>query len=784
MKNKSLCFIKLMSFFLAFYVAKANSLKQNSENLSSSQYKLFYQDNIINSDSGKLYSINFSENSAELTLLTNLSYRAHISYDSVNDLIYTFKNNGKLLEAFSTNGNLVSSINIEENIGSVTCNTYYNGSIYLGDAEFNQILEIDPKTGLIKSIVAKNVPVKGGDLVFKNDELYLFSRGTKNTLVYKITNGEAVLHSNAISNNKVTGATLNADNNFVVAISNTNKFLKLNEYGVKIGYYDILSNGQSFSLASAGDLAGGHFINYKDPGNGNCSQFNFYLSDNTNDGKGPGRLFGVDFKNGNAELTEIVQFNYNAHIALDTTNNEIFVVNREGTEFLKVDPLTGGILKNTTISPSLGITTTAVFYNNEFYVGSHAQNKIVKLNEDGSYNEVVTNIPVQGGDLIVIDNQLYLGSRNGDALYVVNVNNNNYTKVNNLATKVSGLALTATNTILMSNTDATSFTELSQDGKVIGNYPVYFNGEVFTFSGGDLTSGCITNFEAEENQCSTKLVNGGFEINNSISGSWDYVPQDQVPGWSTASKKETIEIQKNGGTGDIINSNSGNYHFELNGDGLNNLYQGFCTIPGTNVQVNFSHKKRRPTGEDKLELYIGNDIETIETNTPISYQASSVDNWEQNSYIFTVPENQNYTYIYFKAISGTSKTVGNLLDDISVTTTLLPISKIEPIGEYTIETVLNNNELSTTNVKGNEEIILYPTLVTNLLTIKLPNNSTINSFEILSLTGQSYAKGSIVDNENKVVTNVDDLDNGIYLLVLKSTTNNKVEIQKFVKTNN
>ncbi|GGG54526.1 T9SS type A sorting domain-containing protein [Bizionia arctica] len=274
-------------------------------------------------------------------------------------------------------------------------------------------------------------------------------------------------------------------------------------------------------------------------------------------------------------------------------------------------------------------------------------------------------------------------------------------------------------------------------------------------------------------ECNSEIVNGGFESDNNFPGTWSYVPQGNVPGWSTTSTSGTIEIQENLGTGDVIPSNSGDYHFELNGDGLNTLYQEICTTPGTNLALTFAHKKRQAGGVDRMEIYIGGDLATIESNTAIPFIANVDMEWHNNTFVFTVPEGQMSTIIYFKAISGTTHTVGNLLDDISIGETIESATDIEALLA-----------LLSTQEQAFEfaNISMYPVPANNNITVNL--NSQVSgtvSYEIVSLMGQSLNKKSLdaYSGKSEIKMDISNLADGTYFM--KITMNGSTTTKQFIK---
>ncbi len=500
-----------------------------------------------------------------------------------------------------------------------------------------------------------------------------------------------------------------------------------------------------------------------------CNNYEMFYTD-SRDGIIGSEIFGVEFIGNDAMLNSITTRDYSLHLSYDGTNNVLYAINSNGSALERIDPITGTSLG---FIPLQGLNTVRcnVFYDGKVYLASENQDRIVEVNPmDGSYVNVATDVPVGGGDLVVSDGDLYLASRTGNQLLLIAGGSSSF--VRTIPGGVNGLALTPSNDLLMANFGATAFNLFDGDGNLTATYNVMVNGELYTLENGDLAAGCNSLNISEPNDCDPELVNGGFELENTFSGPWKYVPQDEVPGWSTTSESGTIEIQKSGMVSGNA-SNSGDYHFELNGNGLNTLYQEVCSTPGTNLAIRFSHKKRSSGGIDKMELYLGGDLATIENNAAIPYIANANMEWNDNVFVYEVPEGQTSTIVYFKAISGTNNTVGNLLDDISVEVTLEQPTNLEEL------LALLSTQEQAISVS---DIIMYPVPAKDRLNVTL--NSQMGgpvSYEIVSVMGQSFNRGSVesYSGQTEINTDISNLADGTYFFVINM--NGNTITKQFVK---
>lgn len=174
--------------------------------------------------------------------------------------------------------------------------------------------------------------------------------------------------------------------------------------------------------------------------------------------------------------------------------------------------------------------------------------------------------------------------------------------------------------------------------------------------------------------CIQAFVNADFE-NNSTIPCWAYIPNGGVPGWQSTTG--TIEIQHSGCV-DGVASYSGNYHAELNSDQVGDLYQSFCTVPTTTVQVSFAHHKRmKPTRstDDIMGVWTGPNLSSL---TQIgTFTATETSGWQVHTIALDIPVGQTITIFLFRAIQGAGpnpplNTYGNLIDNIQAVTLFTP----------------------------------------------------------------------------------------------------------------
>ncbi|MEM1320597.1 MAG: PA14 domain-containing protein, partial [Bacteroidota bacterium] len=173
--------------------------------------------------------------------------------------------------------------------------------------------------------------------------------------------------------------------------------------------------------------------------------------------------------------------------------------------------------------------------------------------------------------------------------------------------------------------------------------------------------------------CIQSFLNGDMETPD-LPGAWAYVNANDIPGWSTTATNNVIEFQSSGAI-DGVASYGGNQHAELNGTQNSDLYQEFCTIPTTTLQISFAHHKRMGginTSDDIMEVFIGPNLGTLTSMG--TYTATGTSGWTVHNVSYVVPAGQTNTVFLFRAIQGApgNITYGNLIDEINVVTLFNP----------------------------------------------------------------------------------------------------------------
>ena len=317
--------------------------------------------------------------------------------------------------------------------------------------------------------------------------------------------------------------------------------------------------------------------------------------------------------------------------------------------------------------------------------------------------------------------------------------------------------------------------------------PYAISGDIQEFRNGDLASGCITS--SPEPLCQVdNVTNPGAEVNGlGTSNSWtQYTNATKPAGWDWMSTSY-MEVQRS----EVIDNNSsanGDFHFELlakqQGD---NIYQVIDTKPGSTIYINFYHKKRKNDDKsDIMEVRTGNAIgwdNTSNSLTAIGSQevrSNYAEGWIPVCRSYEVPEGQTQTVIMLIGLSGSTSSVGNLIDDVYV--------GCDPQEGFECNTNTASDEPaaridSSINIKiEDSNVDIYPVPASTRLSIKLSNgDEKINGmYYITNVTGLKVGQHKINISAGDIMhEDISLLQDGVYFLVVE--INGTRIMKQFVK---
>lgn len=129
---------------------------------------------------------------------------------------------------------------------------------------------------------------------------------------------------------------------------------------------------------------------------------------------------------------------------------------------------------------------------------------------------------------------------------------------------------------------------------------------------------------ASSANASTNIISNGDFSSPNLNGGWTI--QNTLGGW-TSRNGNGVEIGASGIYG-LPTVNSGGQHLEVNGYGLGDIYQNVNLTAGQTYVLTFLYGGRPDGGEQKLNVFAGNDLLTA---TPLT---GSYGSWTSQSFSF------------------------------------------------------------------------------------------------------------------------------------------------------
>jgi hypothetical protein len=470
-----------------------------------SNYKLYYTHEPEGTNGYDLIEVELGEGIASLNTLAENIGEAHIALSPDGSLIYILGTNLRIYDVAL--GTISEPISIQTENGtslsgfpSAVCDA--EGVLYGGHSGTDQVYTIDLDG--TATPFGPEVDVNGGDLIFAGEDLWSINRSSN--VFTKVLTGETF----SVSVNEINGAATLANGNVIVADGNGAGLFK----EIDLSTQEVVAEYESGLSLNNGDFAGGCLDN--NPDGSACEDFSIFYASH-----GPGisgtDIYNVEIGAGMANLEFEFNLSYEAHIAYQEDAALALFVNANGNFVEFYDPSTASIAGRLSLESGLNSLYAVVYNANDgkLYVGDDNDNAIYAIDlSDGSY-EFVADAPIHGGDLILIDGELYLVTRAGDELRKVVGNSTEF--VANIPADVNGGSADANNNLLLANFGSDVFTVIDTDGNEVETLALMLNGEPFTAKNGDLAGGC--NDDDSEVVCLEYAV---YLTNNTDNGSTLY----------------------------------------------------------------------------------------------------------------------------------------------------------------------------------------------------------------------------------------------------------------------
>lgn len=251
-----------------------------------------------------------------------------------------------------------------------------------------------------------------------------------------------------------------------------------------------------------------------------CDDMVYFIADHAAE-DGISDIYQVTLNGTEATMQYVATSDIEVHIAYNPVDNMIYAVSKHENSYKILDPVLGTWGPDVSLGGDYGEITAAVFnHDGKLLLGSQTHKKLYGMN-------VVTNnitvyddyAPVHGGDLAYAsDGMLYLATRSGNGLFEVWTAPTTDMLIGILPTKVTGLAITDNDQLLVSTQGETGLILYNTDGSASGTeYDLMLNGESYTLRDGDMASGCNTRppFEGYCDNFTTYYLNYDLAINES-----------------------------------------------------------------------------------------------------------------------------------------------------------------------------------------------------------------------------------------------------------------------------
>lgn len=464
-------------------------------------YKLYYTHNPEGTSAYSLLEVELNElGEATYTELLSDLGSSHIALSPDGGSIYMLGSSLRIYDVAT--GVLSEEIEITTADGAVlsgfpsaVCDA--DGVLYGGHSGTDQVYTIDLEGNAVP--FGPSVNVDGGDLIFVDGDLWSIERGANRFT--KVLTGDQFI----VGVDEINGAAVLANGNVLVADGDGGSLLK----EVNLGSLEVVAEYDIDLPLYNGDLAGGCL---DQEGGEGCDDFSIFYASH-----GPGisgtNIYNVEISGDEAVLNLENNISYEAHIGYISESQIVLLVNANGNFVEFYDPNLGTIEGQVSLEDGLSQLYAVVYNPNDelLYVGSDNQNSIYAVNlADGSY-EFVAEAPIHGGDLILIDGELYVATREGDELRKVVGASTEF--VGSIPEDVNGAAASAENNLLVANFGSAVLTEVDTEANTVAEYTWILDGEPFTAKNGDMASGC--NDDDNEEVCLDYRV---YLINNPEEG--------------------------------------------------------------------------------------------------------------------------------------------------------------------------------------------------------------------------------------------------------------------------
>jgi subtilase family serine protease len=539
-------------------------------------WRYFLSDNKTNGTSD-IYQVVLDDETdqAQMTLFKSLEYPVHIAYNESGDELYLVRSSSgsfRTLDVSVADGALSAEIPLDISLSGVVTTTFdASGNFYIGAESAQTIYEVNTATGVTAEYA--DASIAGGDIAFGTDgELYHVTRD----------NGGRAIKINLEGENEdlgsvpdlVTGLAARNDGNLMISTKDRSRLYVGDTDAMYLNkFYTLVLENEVFTMSN-GDMASGCADN--EPNLQSCNAQTYYYANHGNGINGTD-IYEVLFSETEAELMPLLNLPYQAHIAQEPEQSGLlYFVNANG-DFLEIYDIATTAITQVEVTGNINKLFAVVLNSADglLYVGDDDDNAVYTVHPITGETNFFADAPINGGDLAIADGDIYLAKRDSDDLF--KFIEGSFVDIGSLPDEVNGMCATEMlNELIVASGESSTFSRISSsNGGLIAEYTAILDGEVFTLSNGDMSSGC-TDPDLEP-QCMYQLFyahNGSDGINALLS-----LTADGEGGF------DTEELAMNIGDAHIGVLPNGNELFVVDGSGSFRIFDLSSQTFGEEVNI-------------------------------------------------------------------------------------------------------------------------------------------------------------------------------------------------------
>ncbi len=440
----------------------------------------FLSDHASADDVSDIYKVTLNGADAILDHIITSDIEVHLAYNPADNLLYAVSrdfHSYRTLDPYAAVPAFSNPVDLGNNLTQITAAVFNaDGKLLIGSQNQNKIWSVNVSTNVVSPYDAY-APVQGGDLAFASDGmLYLATRtGAGLYEVWPDPSPDQLIPGPGVPDNVTGMAITDIDQLLISSRDNTNLVVR-NTDGSDAGSYDVILNGESFTLRN-GDMASGcdTHTNVED----DCNYKLYYV--HTPSGGGNQPLLEVTLNNDGTASYNAIIANLGGHIGLSPDGSTIYNVG--GSNLKVIDVATASVINTVNIHTAggqnlSGFPAALVSADGTLYIAG--QNQVYTVDPtSGIAIPYGPSRAVNGGDLIEVDAEIWLITRNNNTFTNVLTGASFTVPVN----EINGAAVLSNGNVLLADgNDGSLMKEVDlSTQEVVGTYDIglpLYNGDL------------------------------------------------------------------------------------------------------------------------------------------------------------------------------------------------------------------------------------------------------------------------------------------------------------------